>query len=315
MQKKEEELRVYEDLAARKQERIEVLQKERDHNVREIKERDKMIGEKEQRIYDLKKQNKELEKFKFVLDYKIKELKAQIDPKNDSITEMKKQIQLLDTDLEEYHKRNKQLSLSIKELQTTQTSLQEEIVSQKKKKIDCQTMIKRFKTDLHESVQFIQDPKQLKDSVGSLYKKYVPNGVKKQELDPDIQREYGRQREYLEKSVDSLKKKLLKDSDVHRSDNMRILQENVGLIREINDLRREIEYLKRERQQQRLNVKADTAGGGDQTKKATGPPSEELTREIETNKGTIADLQRRIDQQMKIRQTMVASNMSGTLEN
>merc|ERR1712187_805224 len=98
----------------------------------------------------------------------------------------------------------------------------------------------------------------------------------KQELDPDIQREYGRQREYLEKSVDSLKKKLLKDSDVHRSDNMRILQENVGLIREINDLRREIEYLKRERQQQRLNVKADTAGGGEQQKKATGPPSEEL---------------------------------------
>merc|ERR1712093_631973 len=248
-------------------------------------ERDRMIGEKEQRIYDLKKQNQELEKFKFVLDYKIKELKAQIDPKNDSITEMKKQIQLLDTDLEEYHKRNKQLSLSIKELQTTQTSLQEEIVSQKKKKIDCQTMIKRFKTDLHESVQFIQDPKQLKDSVGALYKKYVPNGVKKQELDPDIQREYGRQREYLEKSVDSLKKKLLKDSDVHRSDNMRILQENVGLIREINDLRREIEYLKRERQQQRLNVKAASASpGGEQQKKVTGPPSEELTREIETNK-------------------------------
>merc|ERR1712232_275954 len=153
---------------------IEVLQKERDHNVREIKERDRMIGEKEQLIYDLRKQNQELEKFKFVLDYKIKELKAQIDPKNDSITDKKKQIH-------------------------------------------CQTMIKRFKTDLHESVQFIQDPKQLKDSVGALYKKYVPNGVKKQELDPDIQREYGRQREYLEKSVDSLKKKLLKDSDVHRS--------------------------------------------------------------------------------------------------
>merc|ERR1712232_882882 len=134
MQKKEEELRVYEDLAARKQERIEVLQKERDHNVREIRERDRMIGEKEQRIYDLKKQNQELEKFKFVLDYKIKELKAQIDPKNDSITEMKKSIQLLDTDLEEYHKRNKQLSLSIKELQTTQSSLQEETCPRRRRK-------------------------------------------------------------------------------------------------------------------------------------------------------------------------------------
>merc|ERR1719356_2389059 len=119
---------------------------------------------------------------------------------------------------------------------------------------DCQTIIKRFKTDLHECVQFIQEPKQLKESVMGLHKKYMPNGIKKQELDSDIQREYNRQRDYLEKSVDSLKRKLLKDSHVHHSDNTRILQENVALIREINDLRREIDYLKKERQQQRLNV-------------------------------------------------------------
>ena len=36
------------------------------------------------------------------------------------------------------------------------------------------------------------------------------NGVKKQELDTDIQREYNRQRDYLEKSVDNLKRKPLK---------------------------------------------------------------------------------------------------------
>merc|ERR1712159_384501 len=79
MQKKEEELRQHQDEARKKQERIDHLLKERDHNLKEIKERDKTIGDKEQKIYDLKKQNQELEKFKFVLDYKIKELKAQID--------------------------------------------------------------------------------------------------------------------------------------------------------------------------------------------------------------------------------------------
>merc|ERR1712151_908444 len=88
----------------------------------------------------------------------------------------------------------------------------------------------------------------------ALYKKYVPNGIKKQELDSDIQREYNRQTDYLEKSVESLKRKLLKDSDVHRQDNTRTLQENVALIREINTLRQQIDILKRERQQQRLNV-------------------------------------------------------------
>jgi len=47
---------------------------------REIRERDETIGDKERRIYELKKKNQELEKFKFVLDYKIKELKKQVQP-------------------------------------------------------------------------------------------------------------------------------------------------------------------------------------------------------------------------------------------
>lgn len=47
----------------------------------------------EKRIYDLKKKNQELEKFKFVLDYKIKELKKQIEPRENDIKNMKEQIQ------------------------------------------------------------------------------------------------------------------------------------------------------------------------------------------------------------------------------
>merc|ERR1711959_197259 len=255
-----EELRQHQDEARKKQERIDHLLKERDHNLKEIKERDKTIGDKEQKIYDLKKQNQELEKFKFVLDYKIKVLKAQIDPKNDDIAEMKKQIQAMDADLEDYHRRNKQLSVDIAQLLQRQKGLQEEIVSRRKRLTDARTVIKRFKNDLHECVQFIQEPKQLRDSVQALFKKYVPHGVKRQELDTDIQREYSRQREYLEKSVESLKRKLQKDSEVHRQDNMRILQENVALIREINDLRKEISFLMHERQQQRLNVSKGKGG-------------------------------------------------------
>ena len=47
----------------------------------------------EKRIYDLKKKNQELEKFKFVLDYKIKELRKQMEPRENEIKRMKEQIQ------------------------------------------------------------------------------------------------------------------------------------------------------------------------------------------------------------------------------
>jgi len=50
------------------------------------------IVAQEKRIYDLKKKNQELEKFKFVLDYKIKELKKQIEPREKDIKQMREQI-------------------------------------------------------------------------------------------------------------------------------------------------------------------------------------------------------------------------------
>ncbi|VTJ60870.1 Hypothetical predicted protein [Marmota monax] len=72
---------------------IRSLEKDIQGLKREIQERDETIQDKEKRIYDLKKKNQELEKFKFVLDYKIKELKKQIEPRENEIKEMKEQIQ------------------------------------------------------------------------------------------------------------------------------------------------------------------------------------------------------------------------------
>ena len=60
---------------------------------REVAERDETIGDKEKRIHDLKRKNQELEKFKFVLDYKIKELKRQIEPREAELARLKEQIQ------------------------------------------------------------------------------------------------------------------------------------------------------------------------------------------------------------------------------
>ena len=60
----------------------------------QVQERAETIQDKEKRIYDLKKKNQELEKFKFVLDYKIKELKRQIEPREQDIQGMTSQIKV-----------------------------------------------------------------------------------------------------------------------------------------------------------------------------------------------------------------------------
>ena len=57
----------------------------------ELKERDTTIKDKDHRIVDLKKKTQELEKFKFVLDYKIKELKRDIGPRELDIQKLNEQ--------------------------------------------------------------------------------------------------------------------------------------------------------------------------------------------------------------------------------
>merc|ERR1712023_12718 len=94
------------------------------------------MGDKENRIYDLKKKNQELEKFKFVLDYKIKELKRQIEPRENEITDMKEQIKEMDSELEQYHKSNAALDLMIGTLREKLDAQLRSIMKQRQKLSD-----------------------------------------------------------------------------------------------------------------------------------------------------------------------------------
>jgi len=132
--------------------------------------------------------------------------------------------------LERYNKNTGALELSIRDLKLKNDSLSKEIAQQKKKRLKAETDVRRMRTDLHEAMQFITEPNELKEKVKELYKNHVDVHVQEVSLDTDIQKEYNRQRGYLEKTVTSLKKQLTKDSEKHRLDNNRIMQENVTLI-------------------------------------------------------------------------------------
>jgi len=210
-----------------------------------ISDRDKVIGEKERKIYDLKKKTQELEKFKFVLDYKIKELKRDIVPREDEIQDMKKETNKMDSKLKGLNSYNSYLGLVVHDLDTKQTEMQNHI-KQQRLLISAQAVkIKRFKDDIYQTVQFIQNYEELKKRVIELKDKYAKEHVKVLEIDPDIHSEYLSQKKYLEKSVGMLKKNLQKDNDIHKQDNLRIMRENVELIKEINRLRKEIDDIKR----------------------------------------------------------------------
>ena len=141
---------------------------------KEIRERDETIGDKEKRIYDLKKKNQELEKFKFVLDYKIKELKRQIEPRENEIADMRKQVEEMDMELEQYHKSNSALDLMIGELRLKMDGMQKEINLQRDIIAEGAAYISRFRRDLSATAAANLDKhKDLKLCVRELYKTYV----------------------------------------------------------------------------------------------------------------------------------------------
>jgi len=220
---------------------ILALEKEILSGKKDCEERDETIQDKEKRIYDLKKKNQELEKFKFVLDYKIRELKKQIEPRENDIKQMNLQIGKMDEELANYHKSNTDLKLQIEKMNLQLNASDSERRKAEEKAALLDNRLTRFQADLHISAALVTEPIKLADSVKKLYQTYCEKGgMFKTTIEEDIQKEHNRQREFLERSVAGLRGKLDRTSKKAGEDTSLVMNENVVLIREINELRREL---------------------------------------------------------------------------
>lgn len=215
----------------------DILSKQKDCD-----ERDETIQDKEKRIYDLKKKNQELEKFKFVLDYKIRELKKQIEPRENDIKQMKVQITKMDEELAQYYKSNTDLQLQIEQMKLQLDASDRERRKSDQSAAHLQNRLTRFQADLHMTAALATEPPKLIQSVKDLYKQYCEEGGNfTTTIEEDIQHEHNRQREFLERSVAGLRGKLNRTTQMAADDTSRVMHENVVLIGEINELRRELE--------------------------------------------------------------------------
>ncbi|KAF7643851.1 hypothetical protein LDENG_00232050 [Lucifuga dentata] len=240
------------DISKLKQERqkllglIRSLENDIEDLKRQISGHEKTSQDKDKTISSLKKKNQELEKLKFVLDFQLKELKKQTEPQQDDITEKKKKIEQMEEELEKIHRSNTQLKLNVSDLKLRLASKDKEMHKELQKVKDLETHLQRFKTDLHTCVDFIQEPKKLKDSVKRLYAHYVQptDVVEKTSEESKLHAAFYRQHEHMERIIDTLKTKLAKASEDHDSKYNRIMKENMTLVTEINQLRTELRLLR-----------------------------------------------------------------------
>ena len=190
------------------------------------------------------KKFKELEKFRFVLDYKIKELKQQIVPREAEIAAMRKQIEEMDLELEQYHKSNQALRMMINELELKSEGLRGELATQESR-VKANSLVQtRIQRDLVELSAACKDKALLKQKFVQLFRQYAQAELNQEARsgsigDDDPRVLYNRDREQMERNLESVRRALKTDATAHRRDFEKMMRESVVLTRELNELRQE----------------------------------------------------------------------------
>ena len=242
--RQKDEVKKLRDRQGRLHDAIVSIDKDITNHKKEVRERDDLITDKEKRIFDLKKKNQELEKFRFVLDYKIKELRMQIAPREKEIVLMTQQIDDMRLEVDQYHKSNAALNLMISELKLKADGMRRELITQSER----QEMNLRVQTNYQKDLMVVMEvrgqPKLLKAQVVAMYRRYVQyhsdstSSSKPGKKLEDPQLIYNRDREQLERSLDALRRATKGDAVMHERDVTKMSRENVIMTNELNDLRK-----------------------------------------------------------------------------
>ncbi|XP_039468370.1 cilia- and flagella-associated protein 57 isoform X1 [Oreochromis aureus] len=209
---------------------------------RQISGHEKTSQDKDHIILCLKRKNQELEKLKFVLEFQLNELKQKTEPLQHDISVKKERISQLEEELIQTDKSNAQLKLTVSELKLKLKTRDKEMCKESQKVKDLETHLQRLKSDLHNCVSFIQEPKTLKDNIQMIYTRYVQQTerVERTNADDTVQKAVRHQCDRQERTVNGLKMRLVKSAEEHEKVYAKIMKENMTLIAEINELRKEL---------------------------------------------------------------------------
>jgi cilia- and flagella-associated protein 57 len=127
-EQKSQTVQEIQDNIFRKQRHLNLLNREEQDCLVNIKERKNTIEEKTERINELRKKKLELQKFRYVLNYKIKELKRDKGPREEKIAKMKDQLAMMNGEIIHFQVVNNNLTLIITDLQLRQKGMEREIV-------------------------------------------------------------------------------------------------------------------------------------------------------------------------------------------
>ncbi|TNJ30636.1 Trichohyalin [Giardia muris] len=210
----------------------------------EAEARNEAIVSREKLIYSLKKEAKDLEKHRFVLDFKIKELRKCIEPRETEISDLKEQIRELGNELENFHKATTVLEHVIQEHRDESANLKKTLFESKSNDQSLRNRLSHLEHDICELVEGYGSISlaELKKRCRGLFDQYGGFTI----IDSDAASaatEKELHQQYLVNAIDTLNRELQRSKAATTTENARIVEENAELLKEAAVLRREIQKI------------------------------------------------------------------------
>lgn len=176
-----------------------------------------------------------------MLDYKIKELKKDIAPREQEIMNLKMDTNKMDKKLREFNKTNAKLGYLVDSLRGNQKKMQKMIKMTRVKIQTNQIYIRTFENAVYWVAQEIDDFDKLKRAIQKNLLHYVKDQqFKQQEFNEEIKKEDEAQLKFLKAVGDNLNAKIEKQLAVHQEDHKANMKANSELIAQILKLRNEV---------------------------------------------------------------------------
>lgn len=157
---------------------------------------------------------------------------------------MRKQIEEMDIELEQYNKSNLSLNLMIDELKLKLEGVRNEMKCQEDRYAANLRLMDKFKREIQEVWSTRSTLPKFKGGVVQVYQTYVQDespapGANHNKADADDpQQVYNRDREQMERNLDSLRRTVRAEAQAHKRDLGKMMRESVLLTNELNLLRK-----------------------------------------------------------------------------
>ncbi len=197
--------------------------------------KEETVIEKTEIKKELERENQELEKFKFVLNYKIKELKQEKDPKENKLISLERQAQDMEKEIRnfEYSQSNYIVDLStnheIMKLHERQIATSEKTI------LKLKNYIKLFQDYLYSSLKNPKNHKDLKKVLVKLKILFLDKEII-ENMDRPFESNFDSQRNSYESSISEFKQKLENGRIRLSQEFNKIMRENRKLLTIVNEL-------------------------------------------------------------------------------